>query len=88
MRNEWIALAGLPGSATNFGESELDTPHLTLVLEAIFADGLEFGVPTTNNSESDKIQSTWPESKLWTSGREIRCSTYKRADSNGRRGTL
>jgi hypothetical protein len=34
----------IPSSTTNLGEGELDTPHLTLVAETVFADNLQFGV--------------------------------------------
>jgi len=34
----------LTGSTTNLGEGEQDTPHLTLVAQAVFADGLQLGV--------------------------------------------
>lgn len=35
----------LPSSTTDLGQSELDTPDLTLVLQAILADKLQFAVP-------------------------------------------
>lgn len=35
----------LPGSTTNLGEGELDTPDLTLVPETVLADELQLGVP-------------------------------------------
>lgn len=35
----------IPGSTTNLGESQLDTPDLTLVAETILSDNLQFGVP-------------------------------------------
>lgn len=34
----------IPGSTTNLGQGELDTPDLTLVLQAILADELQLGV--------------------------------------------
>jgi hypothetical protein len=34
----------VPSSTTNLRECELDTPHLTLVAETVFADNLQFGV--------------------------------------------
>ena len=37
-------ISGLPGSTTNLGEGELDTPHLTLVAETVLADDLQLGV--------------------------------------------
>ncbi len=38
-------LQSIPGSTTDLGEGELDTPDLTLVAETILADELQFGVP-------------------------------------------
>jgi hypothetical protein len=35
----------LPGSTSDLGEGELDTPHLTLILQAILANKLQFAVP-------------------------------------------
>lgn len=35
----------LPGSTTNLGEGELDTPDLTLVAQTILADKLQLRVP-------------------------------------------
>lgn len=35
----------IPGSTTNLGESELDTPDLTLVAQTILANKLQLGVP-------------------------------------------
>lgn len=40
----------IPGSTTNLGEGELDTPDLTLVAETILANELQLGV--TNRSRS------------------------------------
>jgi hypothetical protein len=37
----------IPGSTTNLGEGELDTPDLTLVAESILADELQLRVPRT-----------------------------------------
>jgi hypothetical protein len=34
----------LPGSTTNLGEGEADTPHLALVAEAILANELQLGI--------------------------------------------
>jgi hypothetical protein len=34
----------LTGSTTDLGKSELDTPHLALVAETVFANDLQFGV--------------------------------------------
>lgn len=36
----------LPGSTTDLGQSELDTPDLTLVLQTILANELQLGVTT------------------------------------------
>jgi hypothetical protein len=35
----------LPGSTTDLGQGEQDTPHLTLVAKTILADELQFAVP-------------------------------------------
>lgn len=35
---------GLPGSTSDLGEGELDTPHLALVAQTVLADDLQFGV--------------------------------------------
>jgi hypothetical protein len=49
----WTAFAdtckgekSLPGSTTNLGQGELDTPDLTLVLQTILANELQLRVPT------------------------------------------
>ena len=34
----------IPGSTTNLGESELDTPHFTLVAKTIFTNDLQLRV--------------------------------------------
>lgn len=34
----------IPGSTTNLGEGELDTPHLTLVAQAVLSNKLQLGV--------------------------------------------
>lgn len=48
----------IPGSTTNLGQGELDTPDLTLVLEAILADELELRVPVFISSGQLFITST------------------------------
>lgn len=40
----------IPGSTTNLGEGELDTPDLTLVAETILANELQLGVPNRSMS--------------------------------------
>lgn len=37
--------SNVPGSTTNLGQSQADTPDLTLVLETILADELQLRVP-------------------------------------------
>jgi len=37
----------LTSGTSNLGEGELDTPHLTLVAQTIFADSLQLGVKTS-----------------------------------------
>lgn len=39
----------IPSSTTNLGEGKLDTPHLTLVAQAVLADNLQLRV--TMNGE-------------------------------------
>lgn len=43
-----------PGSTTNLGEGELDTPDLTLVAETIFANELQLGVPEREISDMNR----------------------------------
>jgi hypothetical protein len=38
--------SNLPGSTTDLGQSQLDTPDLALVAQTILADELQLGVPT------------------------------------------
>jgi hypothetical protein len=40
------ATGSIPGSTTDFGEGQLDTPHLALVAQSIFANELQLSVPT------------------------------------------
>lgn len=42
----------IPGSTTNLGEGELDTPDLTLVAETILANELQLRVPSRSLSVS------------------------------------
>jgi hypothetical protein len=42
-----LRLWAIPGSTTNLGQGELDTPDLTLVAESIFADELKLRVTRT-----------------------------------------
>lgn len=35
----------IPSGATDFGQSEHDTPHFTLVAKTIFSNSLQFSVP-------------------------------------------
>jgi len=34
----------IPSSTTDLGQRKLDTPHLALVAESVFADDLQLGV--------------------------------------------
>lgn len=43
-RGEWSRGSLLPSSTTDFGQSELDTPDLTLVAQTVFTDDLQLGV--------------------------------------------
>jgi hypothetical protein len=49
----------VPGSTTNLGEGELDTPDLTLITKTILADELQFRVPKgisdMNRASSDTV---------------------------------
>ena len=40
------SFSSLPGSTTNLGQSQTDTPDLTLIAEAILANELQLGVTT------------------------------------------
>ena len=67
----------VPSRTTNLGESEHDTPHLTLVAETIFADNLQLGVAVTfivrrmiSDMKHRQASAQWPG------------YTYRRADSN------
>ncbi len=74
-------MKSLPGSTTDLGQSQLDSPDLTLIAESIFANELQLSIsiPALTNCSQ-----TWAEQALaqwpWV--------TYRRADSKGRRGTL
>lgn len=63
-----VAWRNIPSSTTNLGESELDTPDLTLVAETVLADSLQFGVTIEDvrNGQHDISRSTLP-----LSGREV-----------------
>lgn len=39
----------IPSSTTNLGQGELDTPHLTLVAQAVLADNLQFRVTSDDS---------------------------------------
>ena len=44
----------IPGSTTNLGEGELDSPDLTLVAETIFSNELQLGVPGMGISDMNR----------------------------------
>ena len=55
----------IPGSTANFGESEQHAPHLTLVSQAIFANGLQLRVPELGSvmdkrHEQRQAHAQWP----------------------------
>lgn len=43
--NKNKGIIDVPGSTTDLGQSELDTPDLTLVAKTVLSDTLELGVP-------------------------------------------
>ena len=59
----------IPSSTTNLGQGKLDTPHLTLVAQAVLADNLQFRVTSTNRlgTETHDIN----RSTLLISGRRV-----------------
>ena len=57
----------VPGSTTNLGESKLDSPHFSLVSQAVLADELQFGV--TGIGASVSITLDLNRGKLVFSGR-------------------
>ena len=57
----------IPGSTTNLGQGEHNTPHLTLVAETIFANDLQFGVSDEESVRCNDIS----RGKLVLSGRVI-----------------
>ena len=56
----------IPGSTTDLGEGEHDTPHLTLIPETILADDLKFRVPVagrlvrSHRHEQRQARAQWP----------------------------
>ena len=56
----------LPGSTTDLGQSQGDTPDLAFVSQAIFADELQLGITRTNVSRAVNDLS---RDKLMLSGR-------------------
>jgi len=55
-------------SSTNLGQSQLDAPHLALVLETILADGLQFGITTKLDTairdlSLHEAETQWPAMK-------------------------
>lgn len=74
--------ADIPGSTTDLGQSQTDSPDLTLVAQAILADELKLRVPGVygqssnhNRLEQRQAHAQWP------------VNTDNRAASKGRRGT-
>lgn len=58
----------VPGSTTDFGQSEHDAPHFALVAESIFADNLELGVSVEREGQWDSIDIGRDELMLKWSG--------------------
>jgi hypothetical protein len=54
----------IPSSTTNLRQRKLDTPHLTLVAQAVFADDLEFGIAVmrlgNRRLEQRQAAAQWP----------------------------
>lgn len=78
-------MGNIPGSTTNLGQGELDTPDLTLVAETVLSNELQLGVTIilsqvsfriTNDLSRELALAHWP------------VNTDSRAASKGRRGTL
>lgn len=57
-----------PGSTTDLGQGEHDTPHLALVAKAIFADNLQLRI---SDDSSQWVVCDLSRDKLMLSGREI-----------------
>ncbi len=63
-----MLLSGIPGSASNFGQSKLDTPDFSLVAETIFTDDLQLGIAIVMLEETIDIS----RDKLLLSGQDGR----------------
>lgn len=57
-----------PGSTTDLGQCEHDTPHFTLVAKAIFADDLQFRI---SDGPSQWYVYDLSRGKLMLSGRDL-----------------
>lgn len=64
-----LGLVRIPSSTTDLGQSELDTPHLTLVAQAVLADNLQFRVTIPTKLETRTHDIT--RSTLLISGRRV-----------------
>ena len=73
-------LVNVPGSTTDLGEGEENSPHLTLVAETILSDGLQLGV-TRDNCQS--IDFDMKRSTLAFSGQELHTDERTRMDVLG-----
>mgnify|MGYP003304223056 CR=1 FL=1 len=73
-------LVDVPGSTTDLGEGEENSPHLTLVAETILSDGLQLGV-TRDNCQS--IDFDMKRSTLAFSGQELHTDERTRMDVLG-----
>jgi hypothetical protein len=65
----------LPSSTTDFGQSELDTPDLTLVAQTVFTDDLQLGVARFREGrmlDTRDISDISRENKLMLSGQDTR----------------
>lgn len=70
----------LPGSTTNLGQSQLDSPDLALVAEPILADELQLSIPNPALTSVPRLE----ESKLSLSGHGIHTDERTRRDDGGR----
>ena len=70
----------LPGSTTDLGQSQLDSPDLALVAETILADELQLGIPNPTLTSVPRRK----RSKLALSGRGIHTDERPRKDDGGR----
>ena len=64
-----MKMQNIPGSTTDLGQSELDTPDLTLVTETVLADTLQLRVPISRVLTTSSIDMNRASSSSVASGR-------------------